>query len=86
MLNDVKRAPAFLMDKPFHSVHFYFSRNVPNAIADDASAPPIGDLRYQPGKGNEDPIMMALTSSLYPACDRSLPATVGLSSRPRLYH
>ena len=25
---DLKRAPAFLMDKSFHSVHFYFSRNV----------------------------------------------------------
>ena len=27
-LYDLKRAPAFLMDKSFHSVHFYFSRNV----------------------------------------------------------
>jgi AraC-like DNA-binding protein len=69
-LYDLKRAPAFLMDKPFHSVHFYFPRNVLNAIADDASAPPIGDLRYEPGKGNEDPIMRALTSSLYPALDQ----------------
>jgi len=66
-LYDLKRAPAFLMDKPFHSVHFYFSRNVLNAIADDAGAPHIGDLRYQPGEGNEDPIVRALTTSLYPA-------------------
>ena len=69
-LYDLKRAPAFLMDKPFHSVHFYFSRNVLNAIADDANTPHIGDLRYEPGKGNEDPIMRALTSSLYPALDQ----------------
>jgi AraC family transcriptional regulator len=69
-LHDLKRAPAFLIDKPFHSVHFFFSRNVLNAIADDASAPPISDLRYEPGKGNEDPIMRALTSSLYSALDQ----------------
>ena len=67
---DLKRAPAFLMDKPFHSVYFYFSRNVLNAIADDANTPRIGDLRYEPGKGNEDPIVRALTSSLYPALDQ----------------
>jgi AraC-like DNA-binding protein len=67
---DLKRSPAFLMDKPFHSVHFYFSRNILNGIADDANAPRIGDLRYDPGKGIEDPIMRALTSSLYPALER----------------
>jgi AraC family transcriptional regulator len=69
-LYDLKRAPAFLIDKPFHSVYFYFSRNVLNVIADDASAPHIGDLRYEPGKGIEDPIMRALTTSLYPALDQ----------------
>jgi AraC family transcriptional regulator len=69
-LYDLKRAPAFFMDKPFHSVYFYLSRNVLNAIADDAGAPHIGDLRYEPGEGNEDLIMRALTTSLYPALDQ----------------
>ena len=69
-LYDLKRGPAFLMDKPFHSVHFYFSRNVLNTIADDADAPRIGDLRYEPGKGVDDPVIRALASSLYPTLNR----------------
>src|SRR6516162_4603159 len=69
-LYDLKRGPAFLMNKPFHSVHFYFPRHVLDYIADEANAPRIGDLRYRPGKGTEDPVMRALSSSLYPALDR----------------
>jgi hypothetical protein len=69
-LYDLKRSPAFLMDEPFHSVHFYFPRIAFNAVADDANAPRIGGLRYEPGKGIEDPIMRALTSSLYPPLER----------------
>ena len=67
---DLKRSPAFLMDKPFHSVHFYFPRKFLNAIADDANAPRISDLRYTPGQGADDPVMRAITSSIYPALDR----------------
>jgi hypothetical protein len=37
-LYDLKRGPAFLIDKSFHSVHFYFPRKFLEAIADDASA------------------------------------------------
>jgi AraC family transcriptional regulator len=37
-LYDLKRGPAFLIDKSFHSVPFYFPRKFLEAIADDASA------------------------------------------------
>ena len=69
-LYDLKRDPRFLLDKPFHSVHFYFPHESLNAIADAANAPPIGDLRYEPGCGVDDPIVRALTAALYPALDR----------------
>ena len=69
-LYDLKRSPAFLMDKPFHSVHFYFPRQVLNSMADGAETPQIGDLRYEPGKGTDDPIMRALTFALLPALER----------------
>ena len=41
-----------------------------NAIAEAANAPPIADLRYEPGNGVDDPIVRALTAALYPALDR----------------
>jgi AraC family transcriptional regulator len=69
-LYDLKRDPRFLLDKPFHSVHFYFPHESLNAITDAANAPPIGDLRYLPGSGINDPIVRALTSALYPALDQ----------------
>ena len=67
---DLKRDPRFLLDKPFHSVHLYFPHESLNAIAEAANAPHIGDLRYEPGSGVDDPIVRALTSALYPALDR----------------
>src|SRR5262245_8228004 len=69
-LYDLKRDPRFLLDRPFHSVHFYFTHESLNAIADAANAPPIDDLRYEPGSGVDDPIERALTAALYPALDR----------------
>jgi len=67
---DLKRSPVFFMDKPFHSVHFYLPRFFLNAIADDANAPHIGDLRYEPGNGVDDPTMRALALTLLPALDQ----------------
>jgi AraC-like DNA-binding protein len=69
-LYDLRRDPRFLMDKPFHSVHFYFPRKLLNAIADAANAPHIDALCYEPGNGVDDPIVRALTSVLHPALDR----------------
>ena len=66
-LHDLKRGPRFLIDKPFHSVHFYFPRKFLNVIADAANAPHIDGLRYEPGHGVDDPIVRTLTSVLYPA-------------------
>jgi AraC family transcriptional regulator len=69
-LYDLRRDPRFLLDKPFHSVHFYFPRKFLNAIAEVANAGHLDGLRYEPGNGLDDPIVRALTSLLYPALDR----------------
>ncbi|MCC8963870.1 helix-turn-helix transcriptional regulator [Bradyrhizobium sp. Pear76] len=66
-LYDLKRSPQFTINKACHCVHFYFPRTALNIIADSAEAAQIGELRYQPGVGIDDPIMRALTSSLVPA-------------------
>ena len=64
---DLKREPAFYMNNPFHSVHFYFPRTAFATIRDNAEAAHIDDLRYEPGVGIDDPVMRSLVRSLLPA-------------------
>jgi hypothetical protein len=66
---DLKRDPAVLLDKPYHSLHFYQSRAALDAIADDAHAPRISDLsnRPQPGAGAADVTISRLGSLVLPA-------------------
>ncbi len=64
---DIKRNPVFHMNNVFHSVHFYFPRPALEAIADNAHAPHIDELRYQPGVSKDDHVMRGLTQSLLPA-------------------
>src|SRR5260370_37727314 len=66
-LYDLKRAPTALLDKPYHSLVFYLPRAALDAIADDANAPRIRDLSYQPGAGVDDVTISALGSLLLPA-------------------
>ena len=64
VLYDLKRDPVVLIDKPFHSVHFYLSRTALDAIADDAEAQPVAELAYQPGAGIADQVIADLGMSL----------------------
>jgi AraC family transcriptional regulator len=45
-LHDLKRGPVALLDQPYHDLFFYVPRSVFNAIADDAEAARIGDLKH----------------------------------------
>jgi len=66
-LHDLKREPRGLIDKPYHALAFYLPRAALDAIADDANAPRIRDLRYQPGAGINDVTISGLGSLLLPA-------------------
>src|SRR5260370_28736009 len=66
-LYDLKRAPTALLDKPYHSLVFYLPRAALDAIADDANAPRIRDLSYEPGAGVNDVTISGLGSLLLPA-------------------
>ena len=66
-LHDLKRVPTALFDKPYHSLVFYLPRAALDAIADEANAPRIGDLSYEPGAGVNDVTISGLGSSLLPA-------------------
>jgi AraC family transcriptional regulator len=67
IIYDIKRKPMFHLNNPFHSIHFYFPRTVLDAIADNAQAPRVDELRYQPGVCKDDPVMRGLTQALLPA-------------------
>jgi AraC family transcriptional regulator len=64
--HDLKRDPTAFSDKALHSLVFYLPRAALDAIADDANAPRIGDLSYQPGAGVNDLAISALGSLLLP--------------------
>src|SRR5260370_1559589 len=66
-LYDLKRDPAVLLDKPYHSLHFYLPREALDAIADYANAPRIRDLSYGHGAGVNDVTLSGLRSLLLPA-------------------
>jgi AraC family transcriptional regulator len=69
-LYDLKRDPRYVIDKPFHSLFFYFPRSALDDIAKQTGAPPIGELAYQPGIGHEDSVVRHLGSSLLDALHR----------------
>jgi AraC family transcriptional regulator len=66
-LHDLKRAPSALFDKPYHSLAFYLPRAALDAVVDDANAPRIRDLSYEPGAGVNDITISGLGSLLLPA-------------------
>lgn len=66
-LQDLKRDPTVLLDKPYHSLVFYLPRAALDAIADEANARRIRDLSYKPGAGVNDVAMSGLGSLLLPA-------------------
>src|ERR1700731_2240437 len=66
-LYDLKRNPTILLDKPSHSLAFHLPRAALDAIADDANAPRIRDLSYEPGAGVNDVTISRLGSLLLPA-------------------
>lgn len=63
LLYDLKRDPVALMDKPFHSIHFYLPSDVLDKVAEEASAPKISELAYKPGFGYDDSTMINLMSA-----------------------
>lgn len=64
---DIKRRPTFYLNCAFHSVHFYFPRAALDALADDANAPRIHELRYKPAVAHADPVLRGMAEALLPA-------------------
>ena len=69
-LYDLKRNPRYVIDKPFHSIFFYVPRTVLDDIAEQAGAPRIGELAYEPGIGHDDAVIRHIGASLLQALRR----------------
>jgi AraC-like DNA-binding protein len=67
LISDVRREPRVLMDRVAHSVLFYLPRAAMDALADQAGAPRVDELQYEPGAGISDETVKHLGLSLMPA-------------------
>jgi AraC family transcriptional regulator len=66
-IHDLKRDPVSFLEKPHHELFFYLPRAALNAIADDASAPRIGDLDCRPAAAVNDATIAGLGGTILPA-------------------
>jgi hypothetical protein len=73
-LYDLKRNPAALLDKSYHTLFFYLPRMALDAIADEANVPRIRDLSFKPGAGVNDVTIASLGSLVLPAPQPSRPS------------
>lgn len=63
---DLRRKPTFHLNSAFHSVHFYLPVTALHAIADEAEARRIDELRYEPAVSRADPFLHGVALSLLP--------------------
>jgi AraC family transcriptional regulator len=69
-LYDMKKDPRFIINKPFHSLHFYLPRFALDGIAEQSGAPRVGDLPSQLGVGHDDQVMRHIGGTLLQALRR----------------
>jgi AraC family transcriptional regulator len=62
----INRKPVFHLNSPFHSVHFYMPKDASDAIADEANAPRIDGLHYQPAVSHADTFLRNVAEALLP--------------------
>jgi AraC family transcriptional regulator len=69
-LYDMKNDVRFVINKPFHSLHFYLPRSALDSIAEQSNAPRMGELPAQLGAGHDDPVMRHIGGTLLQALRR----------------
>ena len=67
---DMKNDPRFVIDKPFHSLHFYLPRSALDGIAEQSGASRVGELPSRLGDGHDDPVIRHIGGALLPALRR----------------
>jgi AraC-like DNA-binding protein len=67
---DLRRSPIADIRDPYHCLMFHLPRKALDAVAYEGGSSRLGDLRYSPGAGIDDPVTRNLLSSLLPATAR----------------
>jgi AraC family transcriptional regulator len=66
-IHDLRREPAVLVDRPAHTIQWFLPKAALNALADEANAPHIDELRHEPGVGLSDPTIGHMSVALLAA-------------------
>jgi AraC family transcriptional regulator len=69
-LYDMKRDPRFVIDKPFHSLHFYLPRAALDGVSDQSGQPRVDQLDCQFGTGLDDEVVRHIGGALMEALRR----------------
>ncbi len=67
---DLRRGHAFMMVRPFHSIHFLLTRRTLNALAEDAHARWAGELNHRAGVSVSDATVRRLGETVLPVLNR----------------
>jgi AraC family transcriptional regulator len=67
VIHDLRREPAVLIDRPLHTIHWFLPKAALNALADEASAPHIDELRHEPGVSVSDATIGHMSVAVLPA-------------------
>jgi AraC family transcriptional regulator len=63
-LYDMRNDPRFVIDKPFHSLHFYLPRSALDGIAEQFGASRVGEFDCGLGIGRDDEVVRHIGASL----------------------
>jgi AraC-like DNA-binding protein len=66
----MKTDPQYVIDKPFHSLHFYLPRPALDGIAEQSGAPHVGELASPLGTAHDDEVIRHIGGSLLQALRR----------------
>ena len=69
-LYDMKRDPRFVIDKPFHSLHFYLPRAALDGISDQSGQARVDQLDCQFGTGLDDEVIRHIGAAFMHALRR----------------
>ena len=67
IIHDLRREPAVLIDRPLHTIQWFLPQAALDALADEANAPHVHELRHEPGIGVSDAIIGHMNIALLPA-------------------
>ena len=69
-LYDMKTDLRFVINNPFHTLHFYLPRSALDGIAEQFRAPRVGELPCELGVGHDDPVIRHTGGALQQALRR----------------